>query len=114
MSPQVLLLMQHEVCMHCRPWQHWPAFSWPLPASCLPPAASLSCPPPACLKDITSCESEATKKGVQVVATQKALDKLGKEAAKAEAEREKMTQQQQASMQVGGWVGEERGVYDLG
>ena len=73
----------------------------PLPNS-LPP---LLCPAaclPACLQDITGCESEATKKGVQVGATQKALDKLGKEAAKAEAEREKMTLQQQESMQVCG------------
>ncbi|PSC72157.1 structural maintenance of chromosomes 4 [Micractinium conductrix] len=50
-------------------------------------------------EDITACESEATKKGVQAASAQKQLDKLHKEVAKADAEREKLAAQQQASMQ---------------
>lgn len=51
-------------------------------------------------QDITACESEATKKGVQVGAAQKQLEKLGKEAAKNQAEKEKMEAQRDETMQV--------------
>lgn len=50
-------------------------------------------------EDITVCESEATKKEVQAGAARKQLDKLQREAAKGEAERQKLTEQQQAAMQ---------------
>lgn len=51
-------------------------------------------------QDITACESEATKKGVQVGAAQKQLEKLGKEATKNQAEKEKMEAQRDKTMQV--------------
>lgn len=51
-------------------------------------------------QDITACESEATKKGVQVGTAQKQLEKLGKEGAKSQAEKEKMEAQREATMQV--------------
>ncbi|EFN54921.1 hypothetical protein CHLNCDRAFT_134635 [Chlorella variabilis] len=50
-------------------------------------------------EDITACESEATKKGVQIGTTQRQLDKLAKEAGKAEMEREKLMAQQTAATQ---------------
>lgn len=68
--------------------------------------ASLSCSswPPTHPRhppqDITTCESEATKKGVQVGAAQRQLDKLGKEAIKSQVDKEKMEAQREATMQA--------------
>jgi hypothetical protein len=53
-----------------------------------------------CCQDINHCESQATKKGVQISAIQKQLDKLQKDTAKAEAEQEKLQTLQQTLMQV--------------
>ena len=51
-------------------------------------------------QDITACESEATKKGVQVGAAQKQLEKLGKEGAKSQAEKEKLEAQRDDTMKA--------------
>ena len=64
------------------------------------PAHPAPHPPRHPPQDITTCESEATKKGVQVGAAQKQLDKLGKEATKSQAEKEKMEAQREATMQA--------------
>lgn len=71
----------------------------PFPGPSLPPNPLVPWHP-APLQDITACESEATKKGVQAGNAQKQLDKLRKEAEKNGAEREKLTAQQQQAMQV--------------
>lgn len=83
------------------------------PHPCSPPH-----PPPAA-QEIASCESEATKKGVQASNTQKQLDKLRKEADKGAKEREKLAADQAAKTQVrglggppccGGWLGVGAGI----
>lgn len=55
-----------------------------------------------CLQEIATCESEATKKGVQAANSQKQVGKLRKELEKSVKEKEKLVAQQEKTMEVRG------------